>query len=122
MKTVYYHGPYTEGVEVPFPNGGGAFAEHGEPTEVPDELADRLLEQEIWSDSARGPKEPPAPSKSVQALAGELEVDLTTVAGSGKDGRIVTKDVKAAATAPPNPTPESDDDQNQPEPGSTEGE
>jgi pyruvate/2-oxoglutarate dehydrogenase complex dihydrolipoamide acyltransferase (E2) component len=98
MKTVYYTGPYEEGVEIPLPTGEGIHVLPGEPAEVPDEVAEGLLLQEdVWRAEAKAPKAPPAPSKSVIAFAEEQSVDLSKVEGSGKAGRIVKKDVEAAA-------------------------
>jgi pyruvate dehydrogenase E2 component (dihydrolipoamide acetyltransferase) len=132
MKTVYYHGPYEEGVDIPLPNNGeGVHALPGEPVDVPDEIADGLLVQEdIWSTSPDGPVEAPevpAPSKSARELAEQLNVDLGQIEGSGKDGRIVVADVKAAAQtagtpAPPEQPPGEAGEENQPESGATEEE
>lgn len=38
-----------------------------------------------------------APSETVQKLAGELKVDLTTVKGTGDKGTITEQDVRKAA-------------------------
>lgn len=43
---VIYHGRYDEGVEVPLPNGRVVVAEKNKHTEIPDEVAKSLLEQE----------------------------------------------------------------------------
>jgi pyruvate/2-oxoglutarate dehydrogenase complex dihydrolipoamide acyltransferase (E2) component len=101
MRTVFYTGPYEEGVEIPLPTGEGIHVLPGEPAEVPDEVAEGLLLQEdVWKAEAKAPKAPPAPSESVVALAEERGIDLTKVEGSGAGGRIVKKDVEAAvATA-----------------------
>jgi pyruvate dehydrogenase E2 component (dihydrolipoamide acetyltransferase) len=48
---------------------------------------------------AEGPA-PPYASPSVRRLARELGVDLSTVQGSGRKGRITTEDVEAASKAP----------------------
>jgi pyruvate/2-oxoglutarate dehydrogenase complex dihydrolipoamide acyltransferase (E2) component len=97
MRTVFYTGPYEEGVEIPLPTGEGIHVLPGEPAEVPDEVAEGLLLQEdVWRAEAAAPKAPPAPSKSVIAFAEEQSVDLTKVEGSGKGGRIVKEDVEAA--------------------------
>jgi pyruvate/2-oxoglutarate dehydrogenase complex dihydrolipoamide acyltransferase (E2) component len=125
MKTVYYHGPYAEGVEIALPDGTGVLAAQGEPTEVPDDVAARLLEQEIWTSSAAPPESAPAPSKKVRELAAELNVDLATVEGTNAGGAIGVGDVKKAAEAASTTSPESSDqpdDTKQPEPGATEGE
>jgi hypothetical protein len=51
MKLVY-GGPIDE-VEVP---AAGVVARRGEPVDVPDEVAELLLEQETWSRAEQGPK------------------------------------------------------------------
>lgn len=44
--------------------------------------------------------EPPGPhSDEIVALAESLGVDLSTVTGTGKDGRVLMRDVRAAAAA-----------------------
>lgn len=117
MKQVYYTGPYDEGVDLPLPYGGAVHADPGEPIEVNDDFAERLLEQgDIWATSPDGNTEPPAPEKKTVELANKLGVDLSTVVGSGKKGRIVQKDVKAAAESTP------PDGANPPDEGATEGE
>jgi pyruvate/2-oxoglutarate dehydrogenase complex dihydrolipoamide acyltransferase (E2) component len=98
---VEYIGPY-DGVDIPLPLGGAVHAEHGVPVELRPEIAEGLLVQtDIWRDpDAPAPTSaPPAPAKDVKELAAELGVDLDKVEGTGKDGRIGKKDVKAAAEA-----------------------
>jgi len=55
----------------------------------------------------------PAPSSATTKYAEESNVDLSTVIGTGKDGRIVKADVTAAAQSverpAPAPEPENDD-------------
>jgi pyruvate dehydrogenase E2 component (dihydrolipoamide acetyltransferase) len=46
----------------------------------------------------------PAASPRARRVAAELGVDWTTLRGSGRSGRIVERDIRAAATPPPAPT------------------
>lgn len=41
----------------------------------------------------------PTPSDAAQRKADELDVDITTVEGTGQDGRVKVEDVEAAAAA-----------------------
>lgn len=49
--------------------------------------------------SGDGDDEPPYAAPAARALARELGVDITTVAGTGRKGRITTDDVRGAAEA-----------------------
>ena len=123
MKLIYT-GPY-EGVDVPLPSGDAVYAERNKEVEIPDDLAEGLLVQEdIWADpnAKEAPAAPPAPEKATRELAAELGVDLEEVEGSGKDGRIVQKDVKAAAKAAEEAAAAggSQEENNQPGEGATE--
>ncbi len=53
------------------------------------------------------PKETPSVSTAVLELADTHDIDLSSIKGSGKDGRVLKKDVTAAITArkPPEPEP-----------------
>lgn len=42
----------------------------------------------------------PQPRMEIRELAEKLQVDLSTIKGSGKDGEILVKDVRAAAQKP----------------------
>ena len=55
MKLTYI-GPHSGGVAVPLPTGGTLDAPHGEPVDVPDTLAARLLEQPGNWERATTPK------------------------------------------------------------------
>ena len=62
MKLTYI-GPHSGGVTVPLPTGGSMDVPHGEPVDVPDSLAARLLEQPAnWQRVA--PPKPKAPDKA----------------------------------------------------------
>lgn len=50
------------------------------------------------------PKGPPAPRADVAALADELNIDLATITGSGKDGTITKTDVRKAAAERDDPS------------------
>jgi pyruvate dehydrogenase E2 component (dihydrolipoamide acetyltransferase) len=79
-----------------------ASGKHGEITEV-----DLKGGKKVWSgQKGTAPSEPSssAPAKdilaapSVRKLAREMDVDINTVSGSGENGKILTEDVKAAAS------------------------
>lgn len=103
-RVVALHGTVDEDVPVgaplvTFSVGGdelGDVAGGGSPDRFPRSLA---LAQSRWSgDSVPGsPTETPRATPPVRRLAKELGVDLTSVTGTGPDGRVTEQDVHAAA-------------------------
>ena len=97
----------------------GAWGGGGAPAEAPppESVAEEPVASEPVAPSEPAPSEPVAPAEPAASaspppqqgrvkaspvarrLAGELEVDLRAVAGSGPGGRVVKRDVEAAAEA-----------------------
>lgn len=48
MKTVAYDGPHDR-VEIPLPSGVRALCDRGGTVQLPDEIADRIAEQDGWT-------------------------------------------------------------------------
>lgn len=82
MKLVY-NGAHPD-VYIPDPEGGDALlegVERGVPIEVPDDLAERLLEQSTWAEvSAFSPPRvsPPAPTVAARPIASTDGVNANT--------------------------------------------
>jgi pyruvate dehydrogenase E2 component (dihydrolipoamide acetyltransferase) len=68
------------------------------------------------SHAAEPPKQAAAAGPEVRRLARELGVDLATIRGSGKGGRITVEDVRAAVASAAPPAAEAEPDEVKPEP------
>lgn len=67
MRTVTYVGRYQK-VEVEVAPRRWQTVRHGEPVELPDSIAERLLQQSVWTDPAADVR-PPAAAKAADILA-----------------------------------------------------
>ncbi|HTU15637.1 MAG TPA: E3 binding domain-containing protein [Solirubrobacterales bacterium] len=89
MEVQFNEGP--ESLSIPLL---GVIAKRGEPINVPDSVGTNLLDQG-WVKAGGTPS--PEPSPAAIKKAEELGIPIASVEGTGANGNVTVKDVKAAA-------------------------